>query len=89
MEYLNYIPLNAYEEAQKHGIGKFTLENRVKNLGWDVKRAVNTPPRKQTMFPEWAKELASKNGISYHNLVQRVTIYKWDLQKAATEPIKK
>jgi len=87
MAYQYYISPDNYQEAEKNGIKKATLEYRVRNLAWDMERAITEPPQKgKTTDIKWRK-LAKKNGIPYRAFQKRVNIYGWEQESAATEPL--
>lgn len=81
-----YITPEDYAAAEKLGVSKSTLESRVWDLGWEIERAINTPPRKLTDRSHWSK-VAEKNGISYKIFINRVTLHGWSEERAATEPV--
>ncbi len=88
MEYVWYITPEQYEAAAKNGIDKGTLDNRVRQQGWDIDRAMTQPKQKRTF--KMTKELvekAAKNGIKRRTLYTRI----WrgmDPEEAATKPLK-
>lgn len=81
-----YITPEEYAKATKNGINKKNLEKRVRNYGWDKKKAIETPLRNS--IPKKFKILAKENGISINTFYQRMYVFKWNMYKAATEPIK-
>lgn len=80
-----YITPDEYAEASKYGISPAMLDRRVREQGWDKKRAMTTPPRKLTNRRRWKAE-AEKNGISYDTFMSRVN-RGWDMERAATQPL--
>ena len=46
--YEYYITPEEYEEAERNGVDAFNLERRIRLLGWNKQRAINTPLRKIT-----------------------------------------
>jgi len=85
MSYKYHISPEDYEQAALNGIKRRTLEWRVRDGGWDMKRATTIPPRKLNSRPEWVK-IATENGIPYQIFINRVSA-KWALERAATEPL--
>jgi hypothetical protein len=81
-----YITPEEYEEASKNGIDSFNLERRIRLLGWNKKRAVTTPLRRQRNRSEWV-EIAERNGIGYQTFMSRVNVYGWNEERAATQPL--
>lgn len=86
MGYDYYITPEEYERAASYGVDGFTLERRVRLLGWKKERAITTPIRKITNRKHWVK-IAEANGIKYHTFMTRVNTWGWDMERAATEPI--
>lgn len=85
MPYEFYITPEEYEEAEKNGICRSTLTTRVRDLGWDKKRAITEQVRKLKDIREWAK-IAEQNGIPYNTFKSRVNKLEWSMEKAATHP---
>lgn len=80
-----YITPEEYEIAAANGIHRNTLNNRIRYLGWDKKRALSEPPQKQVDRSEWRK-VAEQNGIRRDTFYARVNDHGWDPEKAATTP---
>ena len=87
MAYQYYISPEEYQVAKNNGISKKTLENRVRDMAWDMKRAITTPIRqRRDLAPFFA--LAESNGISakvFHGRMRR----GWEPERACTQPISK
>lgn len=81
-----YITPEEYKIAAQNGIHRKTLEDRIRKLGWNKERAINTPTQKRTDYSEWYP-IARENGIPEVTFRSRVNKYKWSEEKAATEPI--
>lgn len=81
-----YITPEQYQQAEKIGVDRDTLNRRVRNLAWSIDKAIKTPKRKLQDRSKWTK-LAAQNGISYQTFMTRVNNWGWDEKKAATEPI--
>jgi hypothetical protein len=86
MSHYFYITPNEYAEAEKNGVDPFNLERRIHLLGWDKKKAIQTPLGKITNRKYWAK-IAKQNGIKYQTFMNRVNNHGWDEGKAATTPV--
>jgi len=80
-----YITPQEYEIAKQNGISRDTLEYRIRDLAWDMQKAICTKPRvkKETSW-HW-RQIAKRNGISYQTFQKRVNVYGWDQERAATE----
>ena len=83
-----YISPNEYTTAEKNGIDKRTLEQRIREYGWDNDRAVTEAKRARKNRKYWT-EIALENGISKQLFYQRIDTLKWDAEKASTTPILK
>lgn len=81
-----YITPQEYEIAKQNGISRATLEYRIRDLAWDMSKAINTPPRKKKSLKEW-RTIADQNGIPYPAFQKRMHVYNWDPERAATEPL--
>lgn len=79
-----YITPEEYETAERNGISKKTLEERVRKLAWNKEEAISKPPVKRN-WHEWA-ESAKKHGISQLNFYNRIQ-YGWSPEEAATRPL--
>lgn len=86
MSYDFYITPEEYEEAEKNGVNRKTLSHRVRNSGWDKRRAIETPPR-QFIDRKYYAALAESNGIKRSTFQNRVNTFGWDMEKAATTPL--
>lgn len=88
------------EWAHETGIDRRTLKVRV-NLGWSVKKILNTPPKVgrnqfgtdgvQYTFNGKTQSLndwSKETGISLHALRARINKYNWSLKRAFTTPSK-
>lgn len=80
-----YITPEDYSKAAQNGISATTLEARVRNLGWNVERAIKTPPQARTDFKDWPK-IAQQNGICRWTFRNRISL-GWDPERAATQPV--
>ena len=86
-DYSYYITPEEYEIAEKNGISKRLLNERVRVNGWGKKRAITTPVRKQKKYDGFIR-VALMNGISRTTFYMRV--YNGEpLDVAATRPPKK
>ena len=86
--YEYYITPNEYEEAKKNGIGRYTLEKRIRELAWDKEKAIKEPVKKYPDRSKWIK-IAEENGISYQLFINRINDLGWDLEKASTTLVTK
>ncbi|TCW59056.1 hypothetical protein EC917_101310 [Bacillus thuringiensis] len=77
-----------YEVAERNGISKVNVDQRVNKLNWSIEDAI-TKPIYVSFRKKYKKfvEIAEKNGISYRNFRNRVNVHKWDPEEAATTPI--
>ncbi len=85
MAHWYYISPQEYAEAATHGIKPRTLEQRIRELGWDKQRALTTPPRKRSDYSRWWPVM-KKHGIPRQVFYNRIS-NGWDPEKAATEPL--
>ncbi|MGE6893812.1 hypothetical protein [Priestia flexa] len=98
-----HIPVNSHhvlskediERAKEYGVHKRMLYARTMELGWDLERAITTPPRYTSAstsreLPETKRlrELAEVNGVPFKLAYGRYYRRGWDLERAATEPRK-
>lgn len=77
-----------YEDAERNGIGKYTVRARVNKYGWTVQEAITIPPMKMQNKPDGFDEhleLAKSNGIQNRTFRERVKL-GWSLSEAATKP---
>jgi hypothetical protein len=86
--YSFYITPTDYAEAERNGIGKRTLESRIRDWGWDKHKAITKPPRKIDKYSHWLK-IAEENGICESTFYSRVCCLGWNSEKAATTPVMK
>jgi hypothetical protein len=83
-----YITPEEYEIAEQNGISNTTLNQRVRELGWEKERALTEPPRGQ--FKRYDKDLldiAKQNGIPYNTFYHRVNRDGFTPEDAATAPL--
>ncbi|QIW18551.1 hypothetical protein [Bacillus thuringiensis] len=67
-----YITPDEYDRALENGIGRCTLNGRVRVSMWDKEKAITEPlTLKDSQWSKW-KEVAKKHGISYQTYYQRV-----------------
>lgn len=84
--YEYYITPKEYETALSNGIGKTTLETRVRDLLWDKQRAITEKPADLSKGYAEHKHKAINNGVSGHTFYMRV-LRGWTLEEA-THPKK-
>jgi hypothetical protein len=83
-----YIAPQEYELAEAIGISAFSLERRIRLLGWSKKKAMTTPMRTQKprgYYDKWSK-IAEQNGIKYDSFMTRIR-KGWTPKRAATQPL--
>jgi len=79
--------------AKEFGLNRKTLSNRINKLGWDKKRALETPARVKKRFSieeggekksmaDWARDF----GLSKSTLWDRIYTLGWPIKKAITLP---
>lgn len=76
-----------YKTAEKNGISKAHLEERVKRYGWNQEDAANKPIRKKVKHGDWPKR-AEQNGIPKGTFYQRIK-WGWTYERAVLEPVDK
>lgn len=81
-----YITPDDYARAEANGINKRTLERRVREFGWDIERAVNTPILSRNKLNESMVKLAEKNGVSRRLYARRIKELGWTEEQAASVP---
>jgi len=82
--YTYYITPDHYDTAAKNGINSHLLNRRVRGGGWDVERAIATPPRVQK-YKHWLG-VAKQNGICGPTFYARVR-KGIEPEQAATMPV--
>lgn len=84
-----FITDEEYEIAEKNGISKGNVDQRVHAYGWEIERAITQPIRKQRKHTYNQKylDLAKENGISLSVYRYRVKEAGWDEERAATTPV--
>jgi len=81
-----YLTPDHFKLAEKNGISKQLLADRVYQRGWLIDRAISQPKQNKNNSEEfklWAK-VAEANGISSILFSQRLIVSKWSYEKAAT-----
>jgi hypothetical protein len=81
-----YITPHDYESAEKLGISKENVYQRVHVYNWPVKRAISQPLCKVNAYG-WKenKQIAKQNGVGYRTYLTRVTS-GWTQEEAASTP---
>ena len=85
MSYTFYITPTQYDTALEKGITAHLLNYRVRAGGWNIERAVSTPPRVQGKYKHWL-EVAKQNGICGPTFYGRVR-KGMEPEQAATMPV--
>jgi hypothetical protein len=71
------------ETAKQNGIPYQTWYGRIYRRGWDIERAITTPPNgKKTL-----KQLAEENGLNYSTVHERIYHRGWDKERALSTPL--
>ena len=81
-----YLTPKHFDLAEKNGISKRLLSDRVYQRGWLIDRAISRPKQNKNNsedFKLWAK-VAESNGISGILFSQRLIVSGWSYEKAAT-----
>lgn len=81
-----YITPQEYEQATTNGISRSCLEQRVRDRGWNIKRVVETPLKRQKIDWEGWNVVAQQNRIPYNTFLGRIQRYGWSMELAATAP---
>jgi len=84
--YNYYITPEEYKQAEKNGVDPHNLERRIRLLGWNKEKAINTPLENHTDRRKWA-QVAKKNGIGYRTFMSRITLYGYSEEEAETKPL--
>ncbi|MEN3134544.1 hypothetical protein [Bacillus cereus] len=81
-----YITPDEYERAERNGINRGVLNERIRNFGWDKDTAMTKPVRTRNATG-WCKvrEIALKNGISHKTYYARIK-KGWKLIDAISKP---
>ena len=88
----HYITPDDYVEAEKRGISRKTLNDRVRRYNMDVDTAIVKPLKKMKSFEhkwqEW-KDVCEKHGISRRLFYHRMHVSKYTEEVAATKEIER
>lgn len=87
MNYKKVATWEEYEIAEKNGISKGNVDQRI-NLGWTIEKAI-TKPIRVTFRQKYAEfiKLAESNGIAFLTFRARVEKHNWTPEDAATKSI--
>lgn len=80
-----YITPEEYAIAEKNGISRQMVNNRVRSLGWDKKRALTQKPNVRKLLNKDLLDKAAKNGIGRETFRYRIN-NGWSLEDAVTVP---
>lgn len=82
-----YITDEEYELAESKGISQYTLNYRIRELGWSKSKALNTPIQKhrRNQYPKHIMDKVKANNINPRAFRWRVE-NGWDIERACTEP---
>lgn len=67
-----YITDEQYEIAEKNGVRRGTVHNRVTVLNWTVEDAISKPPKKGMTFTVEELKLMEKHKLSYFAVYRRL-----------------
>lgn len=87
-QYSYYITPEQYKMAAMNGIDRQRVNQRVRDGGWEIERAIKEPKRKK--LKEITKEqykIAKSNGIGYHTVRTRVFKCDWSIEDAITKKV--
>lgn len=84
-----YITPDDIDKAESIGVSKRLLYQRVRDQGWSIENAVNTPVRNQRPRGTYNKfsAIAKENNIPYKTMLERINELGWEPIRAATQPI--
>ena len=88
-DYKWYITLEDYKLAESNGISNKNLINRVRNHGWQMKRACTEPLKHKWTVDNLTMDIfqnLNNNNISVKVFRQRVLHHKWSVKDAMTIP---
>lgn len=84
-----FVTEEEYKIGLKNGLRKQLVYIRVYVSGWDVERAITTPPmpleERSRKYPKTYTDLATKNGIPLITFYSRIK-RGWDIEEASTLP---
>lgn len=83
-----YITPEDFKIAAENGISENLVAVRVRQLGWDIDKAISTPKKnknKNLLWKKW-KNTALQNGITYKLFYKRVFYNDVNPETAATTP---
>jgi len=83
-----YITPDEYERAERNGICYDLLNSRVRALGWNIERAINTPVKRKSTYKNHGSytQTALENNISLSTYYERVR-GGMSKEEASTKPI--
>lgn len=82
---MEYITDEDYLKAEQNGIKRPTVRSRVMEFGWDVEKAITTPPKKFIKIPPQILREIKKNNISIATYRGRIKL-GWSIKRASSEP---
>lgn len=74
-----------YVIAEKNGISRANVKQRVESYGYDIQKAITKPLRTNDVWRR-NKETCEQNGISYSAFYKRIEM-GWSEERSSTEPI--
>lgn len=84
-----YITPSQYDKALSNGISNKTLNNRCREYGWDIERAINEPLHGQKLKNILTTEILKtlkENEITINAFTKRILNLGWDIERSMTTP---
>lgn len=80
-----------YQIAEKNGINRRNLIQRVNYYAWDIEDAITIPAvgrgyKREAKYADYLK-IAESNGVSYKTFYNRVHTLGWTKERAASTPV--
>jgi hypothetical protein len=87
---MEYLTDEHYAIAEKNGLKKHTVYQRVNEYNWDIAKAITAPNQNKRDVLGWKrwKETAEINGVCESTYLSRVRL-GWDQERAAIQKPKK
>lgn len=86
-----YISPENFQRAEKNGIPKVTLINRIRLCGWDMERACTEPVNRKTIstLTEEQKKMLEESGMRRGTFLSRINRLGWSIEKALSTPVRR
>lgn len=80
-----------YRIAEKNGINRRNLNQRVNYYAWEIEDAITIPAegrgyKREAKYADYLK-IAESNGVSYKTFYNRVHTLGWTKERAASTPV--